>query len=257
MSLEFRPLEFRPLETRADRGYPEGVNAFWLAVAVFCAARAAAGPAGSVDAHAVPATGYSGAYLGSVSLSLAADPLYGSRLLDSFDLHLRSVAAMTAPRAVTDYLEVAVIGAGVGAGVGSARAIKASLGREPMDSQRAAALLLAHALARPEQFREVLDGLEARKAGLGKHTARLLRETSGRGDRRLIAALRARGEVEPKGPALTYDRFGQLDMMFDGGAAGGRGAVESAGAVAAPAAFDGYGPDGRPRRNGLGKPPRE
>lgn len=229
-----------------------------LAFAVLSSVRAAAGPAGSVDAHAVPATGYSGAYLGTVSLSLAADPFYASRLLDSFELHLRSVAAMTAPRAVADYLEVAVIGAGVGASVGSAKALRAALGKEPMEPQRAAALMLAHALARPEQFSEVLDGLEARKTGLGKHTAKLLRETSGRGDRRLISALRARGEVGPKVSALTYDRFGQLDRVFDGGGSGARGAADSVSTegVSAPAGFDGYGPDGRPRRSGL-KPARE
>lgn len=238
------------MNTGASGAILLGVKRLSLIVTLLCAARAAAGPAGRVDARAAPATGYSGAYLGSVGLSLAADPFYGSRLLDSFDLHLRSVAAMTAPRAVADYLEVAVIGAGVGAGVGSAKAVRASLGRDPIDPQRAAALMLAHALARPEQFHEVVDGLEARKAGLGKHTAKLLREIKGPGDRRLIAALRARGEIEPKTAALTYDRFGQLDRIFDGG---GADAGDRAEAVSAPAGFDGYGPDGRPRRSGLGR----
>ncbi|MCR4293995.1 MAG: hypothetical protein NUW21_00560 [Elusimicrobia bacterium] len=224
----------------------------FLVVALLCAVRASAGPSGRVDPHAAPATGYSGAYLGMVSRSLAADPLFGSRLLDSFDLHLRSVAAMTAPVAVKDYLEVAVIGAGVS----SASALKATLGKEPMEPQRAAALLLAHALARPKQFREVLEGLEARKAGLGKHTARLLREANGQGDRTLLAALRARGEAEPSGSGLTYDRFGQLDRMFDGAGSGSRDTVELSGPVAAPPGYDGYGPDGRPRRSGL-SPARE
>lgn len=219
----------------------------FLVLALLCAARAAAGPTGRVDPHAAPATGYSGAYLGMVSLSLAADPLFGSRLLDSFDLHLRSVAAMTAPVAVKDYLEVAVIGAGVS----SASALKASLGTEPMAPQRAAALLLAHALARPKQFREVLDGLEARKAGLGKHTARLLREANGQGDRTLLAALRARGAAAPSGTALTYDRFGQLDRMFDGAGFDAGDDVVNAAPVTAPSGYDGYGPDGRPRRSGL------
>jgi len=187
-----------------------------------------------------------------VSHSLAADPFFGSRLLDSFELHLRSVSAMTAPRAVRDYLEMAV----VGAGVSSPQALRASLGTEPMETQRAAALLLAHALARPEQFREVVDGLESRKVGLGKHTAKLLRETSGRGDRGLIAVLRSRGDIKPRGNELTYDRFGQLDKMFDGGGSGGGDTVSLSGAVSAPAGFDGYGVDGRPRRSGL-RPSRE
>ncbi len=221
-----------------------------MALLVFSAVRAAAGPSGSADGHAVAATGYSGAYLGTVSLSLSADALYGSRLLDSFDLHLRSVAAMTSLQAVKDYLEVAVIGAS------SARDVKAALGKQPLEPQRAAALLLAHALARPEQFREVLDGLESRKAGLGKQTAKLLRETTGRGDRRLIEALRARGAVVPKGAPLTYDRFGQLDRLFDGVGSDGRDVAEVATPVSAPVGFDGYGADGRPRRSGL-KPSRE
>lgn len=224
----------------------------FLALSLLCAARAGAGPTGRVDPHAAPATGYSGAYLGMVSRSLAADPLFGSRLLDSFDLHLRSVTAMTAPVAVKDYLEIAVIGAGVS----SASALKASLGTEPMEPQRAAALLLAHALARPKPFREVLEGLEARKAGLGKHTARLLREANGQGDRTLLAALRARGAAEPSGSGLTYDRFGQLDRMFDGAGSDADDAVELSGPVAAPPGYDGYGPDGRPRRSGL-SPARE
>lgn len=237
---------------RGLRGYPSVVKAPLLALSILCAARASAGPAGAVDAHAAPATGYSGAYLGMVSQSLAADPFFGSRLLDSFDMHLRSVAAMTAPKAVRDYLEIAV----VGAGVGSPAELRASLGKEPMEPQRAAALLLAHALARPEQFREVLDGLEARKAGLGKNTAKLLREANGRGDRTLLAALRARGEVKPRGRELTYDRFGQLDMMFDGSGPDGRDTVSISGAVSVPPGFSGYGPDGRPRRSGL-SPSRE
>ena len=228
------------------------MKALSLVLAVLCAVRASAGPAGPVDAHAAPATGYSGAYLGMVSRSLAADPFFASRLLDSFDLHLRSVAAMTAPKAVRDYLEIAV----VGAGVSSPAALRASLGKEPMEPQRASALLLAHALARPEQFREVLDGLEAQKVGLGKNTAKLLREADGRGDRGLLAVLRSRGEVKPKGKELTYDRFGQLDRMFDGGSSGGGDTVSIAGPVAVPEGYDGYGPDGRPRRTGL-MPARE
>ncbi|PIR19624.1 MAG: hypothetical protein COV48_00945 [Elusimicrobia bacterium CG11_big_fil_rev_8_21_14_0_20_64_6] len=228
------------------------MKAFLCVLALSCAAPALAGPAGRVDAHAASATGYPGAYLGTVSLSLAADPLYGSRLLDAFDLHLRSVAAMTSPRAVADYLEIAV----VGAGVSSARAVKESLGREAMDPRRASALLLAHALARPKQFREVLEGLEARRAGLGKHTSRLLREIQGRGDRELLATLRARGEVSSDGYALTYNRFGQLDNLFDGGGFRNADAVELSGPVSVPADYTGYGPDGLPRRSGL-MPPRE
>lgn len=188
-----------------------------LALALLLAAgRAAAGPDGPVDAHAAPATGFPGAYLEMVARSLAADPRFAPRLLDSFELHLRAVAAMTAKVAVKDYLEMAV----VGAGVSSAEALRESLGTEPMEPQRAAALLLAHALSRPKQFREILDGLEANRAGLGKQTAKLLRETAGPGDKKLIKVLRTRGARKPRRRETAYDRYGPLEKMFD--AAGAR-----------------------------------
>lgn len=191
-----------------------------LALALLLATgRAAAGPDGPVDAHAAPATGFSGAYLRMVAKSIAEDPRFASRLLDSFELHLRAVAAMTAKVAVKDYLEMAV----VGAGVSSPEALRRSLGTEPMEPQRAAALLLAHALSRPRQFREILDGLDANRVGLGKQTAKLLRETAGTGDKKLIAILRKRGDVRPRRVEPAYDRYGPLEKMFDGVGPGGGG----------------------------------
>ena len=185
-----------------------------LAVALIflCVSRAAAGLSGSSDEHAVAATGFPGAYLSMVALSLDADPAYGSRLLDSFELHLRIVAAMTSSRAVVDYFEVSVLGAGA-----SSRAeLRATLGTEPMETQRAAALLLAHSIARPKQFHEIVEGLESRKAGLGKHAAILMRELKGAGDKRMIRALRAQGDKDP-GPALLIaDRYAKLIRLFDG-----------------------------------------
>ena len=112
---------------------------------------------------------------------------------------------MTSPRAVADYLELAVLGAGTA----SAEALQSSLGHEALAPLPAAALLLAHALARPAQFHEILDGLEARRAGLGKHAAQLLREVKGAGDKRLIGLLRSRGDFNPRVSALTYNRLGK------------------------------------------------
>lgn len=191
-----------------------------LALCLLGSVRASAGPDGPVDAHAAPATGFSGAYLGMVAKSLAENPNFATRLLDSFELHLRAVAAMTAKVAVKDYLEMAV----VGAGVSSAEALHESLGTEPMEPQRAAALLLAHALSRPKQFREILDGLDANRVGLGKQTAKLLRETAGTGDKTLIKLLRKRGELKPRRREEAYDRYGPLEKMFDGTGVGAGGA---------------------------------
>ncbi len=190
-----------------------------LAVLLLGPVRASAAPDGPVDAHAAPATGFSGAYLSMVSLSMAEDPRFAPRLLDSFELHLRAVAAMTAKRALKDYLEMAVLGAGVR----SEPALRETLGAEPMEPQRAAALLLAHALSRPEQFREIVDGLEANRAGLGKQTAKLLRETSGPGDKKLIKILRKRGELKPRRRETAYDRYGPLEKLFDGASSGASG----------------------------------
>lgn len=190
-------------------------RARFSAVLLFLAVRALAGPTGALDPHAARPTGFPGAYLGTVSLSLAEDPLYGSRLLDGMDLHLRSVGAMTVPRAVSDYLENSVMSALAGGREAPAR-LAATLGHEPLDPAKASALLIANALARPDQFREVLDGLETLKPGLGKQAALLLREAKGTGDKKLIKTLRAAGEREPRGKMLSYGPNGRLDRVFDG-----------------------------------------
>lgn len=186
-----------------------------IAAFILLAVRAEGGPTGPADSHAARATGFPGAYLETVSLSLAADPLYGSRLLDGVEMHLRSVSAMTAPSAVSDYLESSVMGA-LGGGREASGRLAAKLGREPMDTVKASALLVANALARPDQFREVLDGLETVKPGLGKYAAQLLREAKGAGDKRLIETLRAAGALEPRGKMLAYGPNGRLGRVFDG-----------------------------------------
>jgi hypothetical protein len=219
--------------------------------ALLSAARAFAGPVGGADAHAVSATGFPGAYLGTVSLSLAADPMYGSRLLDAFSMHLQAVSVMTAPPEVAAYLEQSATGGG------DLKKLRGALGRESLDPPKASALLLANALARPEQFREVLDGLEQMKPGLGRHAASLLREAKGTGSRKLFEALHAAGAREPRSTPLTYGPDARLDRLFDGGSSGGRDGVvlDEPEPVAAPSAY-GYGPDGRPRASGLSRSTR-
>jgi hypothetical protein len=206
-------------------------------------------PIGAADPTVAPATGFPGAYLQTVSLSLTADPLYGSRFLDAFQYHVQTVAGMTSPRAVAAYLEQAVT-AGAGP-VGDY--LRPRLGREALDPPKASALLLANALSRPRQAREVLDGLETLRAGLGRHAARILREASGAGDRDLLAALRAAGAREPRGEILTYGRDGRLDKLFDGmPTSRGFGAREPDGVVDA----TGVAPRPRDTRYALTLPPR-
>ena len=76
-----------------------------LALAFVLASRAFAGPSGAGDPQAASATGYPGAYLGSIKLALADEARYGSRLLDALDTHLQAVCVMTSQREVSGYLE--------------------------------------------------------------------------------------------------------------------------------------------------------
>lgn len=197
---------------------------------------------GAVDVHAASATGFPGAYLGSISMASAADPFYASRFLDGLQVHVQAVAGLTAAPAVASYLEQA---ATAGQGVAS---LKPVLGAAPLDAPKASALLIANALARPEQFREVIDGLETFRPGLGKHAAQILKDAKGQGDRRVIAVLRAAGERQPQGLPLSYGPDGRFDKMFDG-IEGVKARYEEAPAVVAPPAL--YGPNGRPRPSGL------
>ena len=204
--------------------------------AVFVAARAFAGPTGGADPHAVSATGFPGAYLGTVSLSLAADPRYGSHLLDAFSMHLQAVSVMTSRPEVAAYLEQSATGDL------DMKSLRAALGREALDAPKAAALLLADALSRPEQFREMLDGLERLKPGLGRHAAAMLRHANVTGSLELLEALHDAGTRVPQSPPLTYGSDARLDRLFD--------ELETG---AAPSVSD-RGPDGRSRAADLERP---
>ncbi len=134
------------------------------------------------------------------------------------------------------------------------KSLRAELGREPLETTKAAALLLAEALTRPEQFREVLDGLEALKPGVGRHTAELLRATRGVGDKKLIAALHEAGARKSKAAPFSYPAGGWFDL-FDAGSIDGRdGLVLDA--PAAGTSGGGAGPRARPRAADLASPAR-
>ena len=152
-------------------------------------------------------------YLHSVALALNAEPFYASHLLNSFQAQVTVVAAFAAAPAAV-YLEKMATG-----DRGSLADLRASVGGGPLAPDVASALLLANSLVRPEQFREVMDGLETLKPGLGQHTGAALRAASGRGDPRVIAALRAAGERRPQPAGLTYGPDGRWATMFDGSAA--------------------------------------
>jgi hypothetical protein len=181
--------------------------------------RAFAGPIGAVDPHAASATGFPGVYLGSVQLALADEARYGSRLLDALDTHLQAVCVMTSQREVAGYLEQSAGSEGVAS-------LRHALGREALDPTKAAALLLADALARPLQFREVVQGLESLQPGAGKHAAGLLRGAKGTGDKKLLAALRAAGDrPSDDREEAAYYSGGRLSVLFDAASIEGREGV--------------------------------
>lgn len=169
------------------------------------------GPCQTVAVEARPASAFPADYLRSVSLSIAAQPFYASQLLNSFSAQLTAVAAIPAAPDAAAYLEKAATG-----GKTSLAAMRADVGRTPLAPEKASAILIANSLARPEQFREVMDGLETLKPGLGRHAAAALRDVSGPGNRKVIATLRAAGERKPQGEGLTYGPDGRWATMFDG-----------------------------------------
>lgn len=168
------------------------------------AARAA--PVVAPEAAAFPAD-----YLRSVSLSLSAEPFFASHLLESFHAQLTSVSAIPTAPAAAAYLAQSAVAGGSGLS-----ALRAAVGREPLAAKPAAALLIANSLARPEQFREISDGLETLKPGLGRRAAEMLKSVSGRGDPALLAALRAAGLRRPLTAGLTYGPDGNWAYLFDG-----------------------------------------
>lgn len=168
-----------------------------------------AGPIGVEDPHAAPPTGFPGAFVSAVSVSLAADKDYGDRFLDAVLAEMRTVCAMTSPEALSDSLE-ATIGGDEGL-----EAFRDTLGREPLIPSRAAAVFLAHALARPIQFRELLVRLETLQPGLERYSARLLQRAKGAGDPRLLAAVRDAGNDSPNPEKAGYPLSLRLAHFFD------------------------------------------
>jgi len=188
-----------------------------LLLSLVVTARAFAGPVGAADPQNSSPTGFPGAYLGSAALALADDPTYGSRLLDAFDTHLQAVSVMTSPQEVYVYLEQSA------AGSEDVKTLRAALGREPLDTVKASALLLADALTRPAQCREVLDELEGLKPGVGKHAASLMRGARGAGDKRIFAALHEAGGALRRGEKpRPYMRVRRLGLIFDDASSSGR-----------------------------------
>lgn len=148
-------------------------------------------------------------FAGMVRVQLASDPFYGSKLLHELEVRLRVVTTYRAPEAVKAHLEKIV---------GEVASAKAELESGTLSAEKAAALVTANALARPDQFREMLDLLEDVKPGLGQRSAEIMGKADGRGDARLLAALHAAGRRLPRPTSGIYGPDGTLTALFDGSA---------------------------------------
>ncbi len=161
------------------------------------AALLAAAPAGAQFRAAPARVPFVPAYLGTVSLSMGSDPFYSSRLLNAFQDEVARVAAAPTPLHAAEGLKARIEGPGRVA----LPEVAKGLGVAPLEPARAAAVLAANALARPDQFQEVVSGLEAMKPGLGTRVADSLR------------ALGRKVTVTPE--PLTYDARGVINAFFD------------------------------------------
>jgi hypothetical protein len=189
----------------------------------------------------------------TVQLSLEQEPFYGSNLLNDFRLHLETVLPMQTPDAVKRYLETAVASSPHETAV-----LKASLGREPLAASRASALLLANGLARPDQFRDIVENLEAAKTGLGFKVTDILKDVAGQGGGHpeFARLLRTLGErSRPVGQPFIYDAKGRLERIFDG--APDRTDADDRLPSRSAEVYDdlSYDPSAKPRRSGLALPP--
>lgn len=146
-------------------------------------------------------------YVGMVGRALKADPFYGSMLLAELDGRLTATAMLKTPVEVKSSLEGAA---------GPPAELKAQLASGAVPAGPSAALLVANALARPEQFREILSRLENVKPGLGRRIAEFMARTDGSGDKRLISALRLAGSAKVQPAYGIYDKNGNLEALFDG-----------------------------------------
>ena len=107
----------------------------------------------AVPAHAnriarvrVKATSFVPAFLGSMSLSLQQQEFYASKLLNAFYSQVSSIEILPNPESVVEALQAGIED-------GKSMIVRAKeLGQGLVPAERAAAILVANALSRPEQF---------------------------------------------------------------------------------------------------------
>ena len=225
------------LAAEAFRAHTGGMSAALLALLLVCA---------RAEQAVAPRLEFSAAFAGMARSGAARDPLYGGALLGALEGHVKALAGMPEVSLARAYLDRAAAAADA-AGIDR---LRRDLANGNLAADRAAAVLAANALARPDQFARTLDLLEDARPGLGTAAAGILAQAEGAGDARLLAALRAAGGRQPRGVSSLYGRDGRWEAFFDN-VSMARAASAGSGAVVSAADFTGRGVDGKPRRLGL------
>jgi hypothetical protein len=156
-------------------------------------------------------------FLGSMSLSLRERPFYASELLGAFHSRLAAIETLPDPDSVARSLQAGIEGEGKDRKSMKARAEE--LGAAAVPAERAAAILMANALTRPDQFQEVVNGLESVKPGLGSKVSATLRDAGGTpgASPGLVRILRQVGsKIAPQITNGVYNAKGELERLFDG-----------------------------------------
>jgi len=190
----------------------------WIAFAAFALAQTASAAGFRAAPVKAPASfEFVPAFLGSMSLSLSERPFYASELLGAFDRQLSAIESLPDPDAVARTLQSGIEGGGRERKTMAGRA--GEFGAAPVPSERAAAILAANALSRPDQFQRVVNGLEELQPGLGTRVSEALRESgrSAGAQPGLVRLLRQAGEtITPQITNGLYNAKGELERLFDG-----------------------------------------
>jgi hypothetical protein len=173
-------------------------------------------------------------FIGSVALSMAEQPFFASRLLNSFETHVARFATATSGAQAAAYLRGEILKdaepqgllerladswVGPPAAAEQGRRVREGLGTRPISENQAGALMLANAVTAPEQFHGIVKKLETSRPGMGSHFKRILSEAGGTPGASVRASnyLRSVGNsLRPVSAAFTYDSKGRLDTLFDG-----------------------------------------
>ncbi len=161
----------------------------------------------------VKATPFVPAFLGSMSLSLQQQEFYASHLLNAFHHQVSAIETLPNPESVVTALQT-----GIEDGKPMLQRAK-ELGQGHVPAKRAAAILAANALSRPDQFQEVVTGLEELKPGLGLQVSKSLQDSGSTPGAQpgLVKILRQVGsKIKPQITNGIYNSRGELERLFDG-----------------------------------------